>query len=263
MLRRGACLDCGREIDKRAERCKSCAGFQRGEHRTYEQLEWEDFKFRKSKNRYSASCYIDGKVRTVWRHRWHWEMNNGKAPPGYHVHHKNEDPSDDRLENLELKKQSEHRSDHVKGEKSPLWRGDRTELYICKVCGKEFKGWKSRPRQYCSKACDQLDRTRMATLILTCAQCGKEFERLHCQSERPRHSQPFCSPACYLKHRWGGPNTRTRRCGYCGKHIKLRPSRIRNSKSGKCYCSRDCYLKDRFSTTSPSRKIIPSLQPDL
>lgn len=261
MKEKGACLDCGAEIDQRALRCKRCAGYLRGRHRTYEQLRWEDFKYRASKNRYSAACYIDGEQKTVWRHRWHWEMNNGKVPPGYHVHHKNEDPSDDRLENLELKKLQEHLSDHHKREKSALWRGGRKEVASCKACGKEFTRWKSSRQKFCSMACDQKIRTMSATLILTCVNCGKEFERLKCKSNRPGKKQPFCSPECYLEHRWGTPRERTRQCAFCGSTFELERSRTKNSRSGKCYCSRECYQKDRFSTTLPSKMTTPSLQP--
>ena len=51
--------------------------------------------------------------------RWMWEQVNGPVPPGYEVHHVNEDPTDDRLSNLRLEKASDHRSIHGQGANNP------------------------------------------------------------------------------------------------------------------------------------------------
>lgn len=48
-------------------------------------------------------------------HRWIWEKHNGcKVPVGFHIHHKNGDKIDNRIENLELISASEHRKLHYK-----------------------------------------------------------------------------------------------------------------------------------------------------
>lgn len=52
----------------------------------------------------------DGKWR--YRARVVWEEAHGPIPHGYLIHHLNEDPFDDRLENLQLVTRSEHASIH-------------------------------------------------------------------------------------------------------------------------------------------------------
>jgi ribonucleotide reductase alpha subunit len=59
---------------------------------------------------------IETKNGTFYQSRWMWEQANGPIPDGYEVHHKNEDRWDDRLSNLELKAQFDHRSDHQRGQ---------------------------------------------------------------------------------------------------------------------------------------------------
>lgn len=53
----------------------------------------------------------DGKGRRA-EHRWVWEQANGPIPQGYEIHHRNEDRTDNRLENLELVTLAEHRRRH-------------------------------------------------------------------------------------------------------------------------------------------------------
>jgi hypothetical protein len=46
-------------------------------------------------------------------HRDVWEFHNGPIPPGYHVHHKDEDKSHNGIANLECKPGSEHSKHHA------------------------------------------------------------------------------------------------------------------------------------------------------
>ena len=41
-------------------------------------------------------------------HRYIWEKEIGKIPEGWDIHHKNEDKSDNRIENLECLSKSDH-----------------------------------------------------------------------------------------------------------------------------------------------------------
>ena len=51
----------------------------------------------------------------VREHRLVWEEANGPIPSGYLVHHRNEDRSDNRLENLQLMTRAEHNQHHHSG----------------------------------------------------------------------------------------------------------------------------------------------------
>lgn len=65
----------------------------------------------------------------VWEHRYVWEQANGPIPAGFEIHHINHNRADNRLENLELLSEHEHRSlRHALGRWSKLY--DR-----CQECG--------------------------------------------------------------------------------------------------------------------------------
>lgn len=58
----------------------------------------------------------DGRLRKQginYLHRAVWEFYNGKIPEGYHVHHKNENTLDNRIENLELLPGKSHLQYHA------------------------------------------------------------------------------------------------------------------------------------------------------
>lgn len=63
-----------------------------------------------------VSYYLCGKYfqrRGVRLHRMVWEYHNGKIPQGYHVHHVDEDRSNNAIENLRLMPGNEHVSVHA------------------------------------------------------------------------------------------------------------------------------------------------------
>jgi ribonucleotide reductase alpha subunit len=62
-----------------------------------------------------------------WRaqYRWLWENTFGKQPSGFHIHHKNLNSFDDRLENLALISEEEHKNihrEHMLGDNNPAHR---------------------------------------------------------------------------------------------------------------------------------------------
>lgn len=69
--------------------------------------------------------FVHSCTRAAWfaEHRLMYKEANGDIPQGYHVHHKNHDPLDNRLENLELLPASEHIDEHIErllGENNPM-----------------------------------------------------------------------------------------------------------------------------------------------
>lgn len=78
-----------------------------------------------------------------------------EIPEGYEVHHKDEDFTNNSLDNLEVKLKSKHNSEHSKG--TPMYE------FECPVCGQEseveFRVYKrnqltlGKAGPYCSKSC--------------------------------------------------------------------------------------------------------------
>jgi len=57
-----------------------------------------------------AVVWVNGK--TVRRSRWVWEQHHGPIPDRHHIHHKNGNPLDDRIENLECVEAGAHIRHH-------------------------------------------------------------------------------------------------------------------------------------------------------
>jgi len=75
-----------------------------------------DFKRHLHKRGY-YELYIPGRG-AIKEHHWVWEQHNGrKVPAGFHIHHKNHDRLDNRIENLELISAVEHGRLHIKHRK--------------------------------------------------------------------------------------------------------------------------------------------------
>lgn len=106
------------------------------------------------------------------------------------------------------------------------------KLFICKHCGKEFKGHKV--RVYCSFDCKKADLD--ASTTTRCPICGKEFTYY---KSWPR---VYCSRACSAP---GGAAKRINKvivaCDYCGAEKETIPARANAYKSH--YCSNDCRNK--------------------
>lgn len=95
-----------------------------------------------------------------------WEANNGPVPKGWHVHHINGDPADNRIQNLTCMTLREHKSLHAKRPRSDAWKqaiSRSTAAYMaraprvartCKQCGVGFTTPINTKRaNYCSDGC--------------------------------------------------------------------------------------------------------------
>lgn len=119
-------------------------------------------------------------------HRAVWEYHNGPIPDGYHVHHKDEDRSNNSIENLELLPAADHLSQHSGKEENrarmrelaekvrPLteawhhtqeardvsravlnraWENATFKEYTCQMCGKRFTSRAMQGAKYCGNNC--------------------------------------------------------------------------------------------------------------
>ena len=144
-----------------------------------------------------VSYYLCGKYfqrRGVRLHRMVWEYHNGKIPQGYHVHHVDEDRSNNAIENLRLMPGNEHVSAHANEqervdmsrgnierarEAARRWHSSEAGLAYHSVLGKE--NWKKRTVQ-----------------TYVCSYCGREFQTKHIYGEGVNH---FCHQNCKQKYR--------------------------------------------------------------
>ena len=115
-------------------------------------------------------------------HRAVWEYYNGEIPSDCVVHHKDLNPENNDISNLELIKKADHRKLHA--EMAP------EETYICEYCGKEYtRRHKGKPNRFCSRECGSKWNYKYNHEIRICPECGKEFSTYkygptkHCSKE--------------------------------------------------------------------------------
>ena len=160
---------------------------------------------------------------TRYLHRSVWEDANGEIPPGYHVHHKDGDPANNVIGNLELREGRNHRPETVLNRPSDLvhlanirplsveWHRSEQgrkwhvkharEAYkkrvprqaVCDQCGASFEDISRRVTdRFCSNKCKSAWRRAQGLddIVIVCENCRKTFSRN--KYDRVR----FCSYRC-------------------------------------------------------------------
>lgn len=166
---------CGNSKDFRAAECQSCgkshkalqqwqdqretitagivqAGIER--RRRYEDLsDAMKWQVKQDGRAYAYYWTEDGKRRYIYRYQWRWRQANGPIPRGYTIHHKDRNPTNDCLVNLELLHWRSHARLH--GERAHVKAESQKVSKICQACGNEFMAEprKDRPQMYCSLDC--------------------------------------------------------------------------------------------------------------
>ena len=180
---------------------------------------------------HSTGYWISCKCPKVRAHRWVWESINGKIPDGCHIHHKDENKSNNNIDNLVLMSRHAHLSLHMTEEKRE-WASKRMDEIrpLTKEwhASDEGKAWhkyhalknkfgKWEPKKY------------------KCQVCSKEYET----SKRSRTK--FCSNPCKSKFRRdSGLDDEVRDCPSCKQEFTC------NKYAKTTYCSRPCTQKSRI-----------------
>jgi hypothetical protein len=160
-------------------------------------------------------------------HQEIWKDAHGDIPAGYSVHHKDNNPSNNVLDNLECIPEAEHAERHaamargicterqreslmVAQERAKVWhKSDAGREWhrqhgrvayskrpargaTCKHCGKVFQTKKATRAFFCSTRCRQQSYTADGRLLVTrtCVICSSEFRN---PKSRPART---CSPRC-------------------------------------------------------------------
>ncbi|MFM9414394.1 HNH endonuclease signature motif containing protein [Peptococcus simiae] len=186
------------------------------------------YKFTKdaSTGYYLSSCKIGGERKRL--HRYVWELEKGRIPKGYHIHHIDGDKNNNRIDNLQLLKGEEHaslhgvaktqeeyqaqvkRMNHARGY-AGIWHSsdegiewhkkhyERTKEklhqkddFVCLQCGKSYRAEATGVNRFCSSACKSAFRRQSGVddIQKECAFCGKLFKANRYQQ------QETCGRAC-------------------------------------------------------------------
>ena len=175
---------------------------------------------------------INGK--NVLMHRYVWGYYNGVIPDGYVIHHKDEDKTNNAIENLECLLNSVHSTYH--GKHMSEERRKKSLEALSKARPKAIAWHKSEAGRECSRRNTKrliAEGILNPTEMYTCANCGKKFLAV---KRRAKHK--FCSGKCeqyYRRH--NGLNITTRVCEICGNEFTT--DRYGKTKT----CSRSCGMK--------------------
>lgn len=160
----------------------------------------------------------------VRAHVWVWKQTIGQIPKGFHIHHKDENKSNNSIENLQMLFSYEHLSMHSKSEKNrqraskwcdqirPLtkewhrshegrewhkkhgidgWLKREEITKICQICSNEFKT-KTYHQIFCSGVCKSRWRRKLGIddIEISCNFCHTIFKRNKYAKSK------FCSRRC-------------------------------------------------------------------
>lgn len=133
-----------------------------------------------------------GHFRATWDlHRAIYSYCCEDIPSGeYLIHHRDGNPANNSLENLQLVTKQEHAKIHAKTTQPQR---------KCKICGKMFTPAKFGGSRFCSEQCSEKAKKR----IQQCIYCGKSFE---VPRNFARGKKKYCSDECRraaLKARYG------------------------------------------------------------
>lgn len=163
-------------------------------------------------------------------HREVWKSVNGEIPAGHHIHHKDGNPLNNDISNLECISGEQHRAEHrpmlvargksEAGRKRIAKAAEFAKIWHGSLAGRKWhrkhakKIWEN--RGYVEK---------------NCGQCGQSFRVVDLAATKAM----FCSNACKsAKRRESGKDRASFKCGACGKDF------IKNKFDRKKTCSRAC-----------------------
>lgn len=171
-------------------------------------------------------------------HRMIYTYYCGEIPEGYEIHHRDHNPANNDISNLQCITSGEHCTIHnLEGRKKQI---------VCLNCGKIFTLTKRAHQLFCSLECGNEYRAKNPNSDLyeerICEYCGKPFIALN------HKNYTCCSKSCGSKLRWQKqreiqnktkpPSHRI--CPICGKEF---PVPVTNPK--KICCSPECGYKNR------------------
>ena len=177
-------------------------------------------------------------------HRWVWISIHGPIPPGYHIHHKDENRSNNDINNLELIEKSRHCRHHMQNEE----RKEMSRKLAAKI-RPLTKKWHGSPEglAWHKYHAEKHNFGKWKKHVEICDQCGTKYET------RNRSHARFCSNKCKSAWRRGaGLDNEDRICVSCG-------DKFTTNKYGKIkLCTIDCISKQRNKLYPEIKKMMES-----
>lgn len=166
-------------------------------------------------------------------HRYIWEKAYGEIPEGYEIHHKDHNPLNNDLENLEMVETMEHRNYHARNltdEQREFYKRNMNE----KARPEAIKWHKSiEGREWHKKHYHNTKHKLHKRITRKCDSCGVTYEAQDTKGNR------FCSNKCKSKwRRDSGIDDVTRMCEWCGSEFTV------NKYRKTTHCSRSCTNKN-------------------
>lgn len=199
---------------------------------TREYVDYEGERFRlQTTGRYFQSDRKDAPERLL--HRRIYADHHGPIPPGFDVHHRDDDWRNNEPDNLEAILQADHRSLHMSARwedadaravmsaglesareaakawhSSPdgvawhrangvaSWENRKPFAATCQKCGTAYQAWVAGKSRFCSRKCMTTHKPR-PLVAATCENCGAGF-----MADKYRRTR-CCSRSCAAKLRFG------------------------------------------------------------
>lgn len=215
-----------------------------------ETVEFNGVKFRRypeAKQRADRVYYTPGisdKQRGIGRlHEEIWKAAHGPIPAGSHIHHKDENPLNNKLDNLELLTGAAHMSHHNLGQCSDR---KRANLDAIRPLTKAWHGSEAGLEWHRQHAYNSL--RAVAPTEHTCDNCSATFVAV------PKKANRFCSNAC--KSAWrrkSGKDNEIRVCVVCSGDFAV------NRYAQKTTCSVSCRgtLQSETKRNRSGRGLVP------
>lgn len=179
-------------------------------------------------------------------HVYVWRYFNGFIPEGYHVHHRDEDKSNNDIENLECIPRFNHLSLHGK-ERSEKFHDEIVKNLVEKAVPRASEWHKSEAGRAWHRE-NGFPVWKMEEAEHVCEYCGKAY------MTRGNGHDRFCSNNCKsAARRKSGVDNETRKCVFCGKEF------ITSKYSKAKTCSRPCRNLLRSAGVSQANRQATSL----
>ena len=202
------------------------------ETKVVEYIEYDGIRFYRDGRGYWLSKHMlyNGRTRPVRLHVYVWEKHNGAIPKGYHVHHKDKNPDNNELENLELIEKHEHLSMHM-DERAAASRERMRNIVI--PAAAEWHHSEAGHEWHKAQYENVSSKVWLEPVTKTCIVCGAEYQTVKSKAKQSK----FCSEKCKAQYRRNsGIDDISRKCEVCGAVFST------NKYSPARFCSKECRL---------------------